>query len=467
MSLAPTYACFGCVDFANNARTQAYVGWACRTGRYNGDPMGMLKKARSLCVCADDDAEWTNPIDDDVCWYDPLVPESADFLGVAIVGTTGIRSSSYKREIRSGLNGGSILGLPTIDGKQLMLDVELYATSQAGMNYGIAWLRKQFEGDGRCPADGASCSSCQGQLLTLRTHCPTETSLDDGLHSWPAAGAIDGFEPDDDKFPIGRRHCEKATSGTITIATEQHGSFSTNPIGSIEVDVSGAFTALGNCAIGNEDLEFPCCPICGETCDPCTTDPGCDCLPPFVLEPQVLTSGAPCFTDPLCRCIGAVAIENLPAGYETALRMTLQAGWDPTNAIFSKFGMRNFVFRVFENPSTEDFPDGLPLPTDLASFDFLVERLLPCAEIGVSWMPAGSELVIDGLSGQTWLKCQGRCVDHSDRVEEISGTMFPLKAHCTNMIVTVEWDCLNSQSRDAADTILSSLVAETFLAFNL
>ena len=133
MSLAPSYACFGCVDFANNARTQTYVGWACRTGRIEGDPMGLLKKARSLCVCPADDEEWTNPIDDAVCWYDPLVPESADFLGVAIVGSSGIRGSGFKREIRSALNGGTVLGLPTIDGKQLMLTVELYATSQAGM----------------------------------------------------------------------------------------------------------------------------------------------------------------------------------------------------------------------------------------------------------------------------------------------------------------------------------------------
>lgn len=465
MSLAPTYGCFGCVDFANNARTKKYVEWACATGRYSGDAPPM----NWLCACPDDDDVWTNPIDDLACWYDPRIPESADFLGVVIYGSSNIRSSSFKREISDGLNGGSILGQPIIAGKQLMLEVWLYATSQAGMNYGIQWLRRQFEGDLRCPADGGTCASCQGQLLTLRTHCPDEGDLDDGLHSWSAAGTIDGFQPNDDEFPMGRRNCEKITTGTITIATEDFSSYSTNPVSSVTVDAANTFTALGNCLLESQlpTLDDVCCPICQTGCDPCTTDPGCDCLPPFILEPETVGYLAPCFSDPLCRCIAAVAIENLPAGYETALRMTFTSGWDPSNPIFQKFGMRNFVFRVYENPVVDGYPNGLPLPTDLASYEFLTSRLGPCAEVGVSWMPPGSELIIDGLSGRSWLKCNQKCVDHSSRVETISGSVFPLKARCTNLVVTVEWDCLNVQSRVAAETIVSSLLVETFLGFNL
>jgi hypothetical protein len=465
VSFAPTYACFGCVDFANNARTKAYVAWACRTGRYSGDAPPM----NWLCTCPADDEEWTDPITDQVCWYDPLIPESADFLGVVVYGSSNVRSSSFSREISNGLNGGSVLGQPIVVGKQLMLEVWLYATSQAGMDYGIQWLRRQFEGDQRCPSDGATCASCQGQLLTIRTSCPDESALDDGLHSWAAAGTIDGFQPVDDEFPMGRRNCEKITTGTITIATESFSSYSTNPYSSSEVDISSAFTALGNCLLESQlpTLDDVCCPICSTGCDPCTTDPACDCLPPFILEPEVVGNSAPCFKDPVCRCVAAIAVENLPAGYETALRMTLQAGWDPLNPIFQKYGMRNFVFRVFENPSTETDPFGLPLPTDLETYEYLTERLGPCAEVGVSWMPAGSQLVVDGLSGQTWLKCNGKCVDHSLRVETISGSIFPLKARCTNLVITVEWDCLNSQSRVAAETILSSLLVETFLGFNL
>lgn len=480
MTLAPTYACFGCVDFANNARTKAYVAWACATGKFKGDPSIVVARTRVLCECDDDAAEWTNPIADNVCWYDARVPESADFLGVIVTGTTGVFGSGYKREVTDALNGGSVLGLPIVTGKQMMLKVELLATSQAGMNYGRAWLRRQFEGDQKCQGEGTTCASCQGQLLTLRVHCPTEDSLDDGLHSWSAAGTIDGFEPNDDDWPLGRANCEKSSSGTITLATEQHNSYGTNPYNSIEVDASGTFTALGNCLLLSDlpTLDDVCCPICQTGCDPCTTDPGCDCLPPFVLEPEVIQNFAPCFTDPVCRCIAAVAVTDLPAGYETALRMTLRSGMDTANAAFTKFGVRNVVFRVFENPATSiidpdspdpenpdiiDLPGGLPLPTTLEGYEMVTDRLVPCSEVGVSWIPAASELVVDGLSGQTWLKCNGKCVDHSRRVETISGSIFPLTARCTNLIITVEWDCLNFQSREAADTILSSALVEAFL----
>lgn len=461
MSLSPTYACFGCVEFAHNARTKAYIGWACRTGRLDGR---RVPPTNWICTCADDGlvGDFSDPITDQVCWYDPAIPESADFLGIVIHGTAGFRASTYSRELINAVGRGSILGLPVVAGKQLLLNVYLYATSAAGMAYGIEWLRRQFEHDQRCPTDGSTCSSCQGQLFTARMFCPTEDSLDDGLHSWAAAGTIDGFDLNEDEYPMGRGHCDVMRQGTITIGTESPDSYSTLPISTAEVTIGDAFNALGNCQTIADlpTLDDVCCPICSETgCDPCTTDPGCDCLPPFVLTPERIGTTAPCFTDPVCRCIGAVQVTDLPAGYETALRMTLRAGWNSGNPTFQKFGMRNVVFRVFENP------EGFPLPTDLTTYEALVERMTPCAEVGVSWMPAGSELIVDGLSGQTWLKCNGRCVDHSSRVHTIAGTLFPLVARCTDLVITCEWDCLNSQGVDSMGTILSAFQVEAFLGF--
>lgn len=473
MSLAPSYGCFGCQAFADNLRTQRYIQWACATGRIKGDPAGLLMFARGLCTCPEDDDEWTNPIDDQVCWYDPLIPESADFLGIVIEGIGGLRSSTFKRELATAIGRGSILGQPTIEGKQMVLEVLIVATSIAGQNYGIQWLERQFEDDQRCPADGASCASCQGQLLTLRLHCPDEDDLDRGLHSWGAAGTIDGFTPDDNRFVLGRRNCEKILAGTLTIATEQSDSYSTEPISTTTVDISSSFQALGNCLLGDTGLTLDdvCCPICSVGCDPCTTDPGCDCIPPFLLEPEILTDVAPCLTEPVCRCISSAQITNLPAGYDTALRLTFHAGSNPEETpqgiAFQRFGMRNAVFRVFERPEIEEVENGIVMPTNLEQYEALVERITPCVEVGVSWVPAGAELVVDGLSGRSWLKCQGRCVDHSNRVEVISGEIFPLKARCTDLIITVEWDCLNAQGVEGDTTILSSFDVEAFLGFKL
>ncbi len=464
MSLAPTYLCFGCVEVAHNQRTQKYVAWACATGRFDGDASGVVRYMRAKCACPDDDGEFTNPIDDNACWYDALITESADFLGVVITGTTGIRASTFKRELYSAINGGSVLGLPTVSGKQIVIEFDIIATSEAGMNYGIQWLRRQFEDDGRCPAAGSTCASCQGQLLTVRTHCPGEEDMDRGLHSWAAAGTIDGFVLNEDDFPLGRKNCEKIRSGVLTIATESSDSYSTEPVSSVELSIADAFSALGNCPTGTQlpSLSDICCPICAQTgCDPCSTDPGCDCLPPFVLQPETIDTVSPCFTEPVCRCITAVAITDIPSGYEAALRLTLRSGWNASNPTFQRFGMRNAVFRIYENP------EGFAIPTDEETLDALTARMIPCAEVGVSWMPPGSELIVDGLSGRTWLKCNGKCVDHSSRVHVISGSIFPLKARCQDLVITMEWDCINSQDIDDASTLLSTTLVETFLGFKL
>lgn len=475
--MAPSYACFGCVDFANNSRTKAYVAWACAQGKFKGDPGSVIAMSRSWCDCPLDDASWTNPIDDQACWHDPLIPESADFLGVVIEKASGVRSSTFKREMTDAINGGSVLGMPTISGKTIVLEVLIVATSLAGQNYGIQWLERQFQDEGNCAVDGATCTSCQGQLFTLRTHCydpdlaPADIPLDKGLHTWPAAGTIDGFVPDEDRFPVGRGHCEKVLAGALTIGTETHDSYATESQSEpVVFDATGAFRALGNCmSAADVDPPDPArCPTCfTEACDTCRDDPGCDCPPVILIEPEQSYQVSACFTNPLCRCIGAGQITDIPAGYETALRIKLKAGFDPANPVFQRFGMRNAVVRIWERPEIEEIDNGIVMPTNLAQYEALAERLTPCAEIGVSWIPAGAELVIDGLSGRSWLICDGRCMDHSARVHTISGTVFPLKARCTDLIITCEWDCLSVQGDASGGRIASSVSLETFLGFKL
>jgi len=455
-----SYACFGCVEFAHNARTYAYYRWACTTGRFQEcTPPNHIMQTLT-CSCSDDDPEnpFVDPITDDVCWYDPLIPESADFLGVIIESISGIRTSTFTREVTTGIAGGSILGQPYTIGKELQFTVYIIATSCAGMDYGFEFMRRQLEDASNCPKAGSSCASCQGQVLTVRVHCTDEPTLDDGLHTFQSAGTVDGFSMIEGEYPLGQQCCCTMRKATFTIQTESSASYSTLPITTDTVYASDAFGALMNC---NTSPKTQCCPVCAATCDPCTTDPGCDCMPPYILEPARIGVDAPCFSCIPCRCIGAIPIGNVPSGYETALRLTLFAGIDPLNTPFSTFGMRNTIVRIFENPR------GLPAPTDEASYDALIEAYAPCAEIGISWMPAGSELVIDGTSGKTWLKCNGECVDHSGRVSVISGSIQPLTTRCTDLIAVVEWDCINSQDNAVLPAWASSMTVDTYLGFKL
>lgn len=462
MSTNPSYLCFGCTEIAWNQRTLAYHAWACRTNRYAPyDPPPM----NWVCGCDADDptpeqGEFVDPITDEVCWYDPLLPESADFLGIIIESVSGVRTSTYSREVLDAIGGGSILQRPVVRGKQMVFQVIILATSCAGMDYGIEWMRRQLEQNNRCPKEGSTCSSCQGQLMTLRVHCPDEDDASRGLYSWSSVGAIDGFNVIEDEYPLGRQNCCVMKRATFTMQTENPIAYGTDPVSSCTVsaaDEDETFDALGNCNLGRED-EPPCCPFCFESnCDWCSTDPGCDCTPPFVLEPEVIGGLAPCFALPVCRKISSIGLNEIPSGYEAALRMTYFAGWDPGNATFQKYGLRNVVFRVYENIQE------LPLPTDNETYDNFVATYLPCAEIGVSWMPAGSELVLDGLTGRSWLKCDGRCLDHSDRVFSISGNVFPLTTRCVPIVVTAEWDTLNVQDQDGPGQIPSQLTLESFL----
>lgn len=478
MSIAPSYFCFGCVNIANNARTRTYIEWACRTGRFQGDVGAILTFARGLCECPADAEDFANPVDDLACWYDPSIPESADFLGVVIEKVGGVRASTTKREVTDGINRGSVIGSPTTPGKQMVVELLIIATSRAGQNYGIQWLERQFNGDQQCSREGGTCTSCQGQLLTMRLHCPLYENgvpvepqpLDKGLHSWAAAAAIDGFVPDEDRAPAGLRNCEKLIAGTLTLATEQSESYSTEPVReAVTFDATSAFPARGNCMIrSSSGVADPRCPTCLALCDPCMSDPGCDCRNPTVLiEPEVQTIVSACFTNPVCRCISAAQVADIPAGYETTLRMRLQSGWDPNNPLFQKYGMRNAVVRVWEVPEVEQTQNGIVLPTNFDEYEALAARLTPCAELGISWMPAASELVIDGLSGKSYLLCQGKCYDHSARVHTISGSVFPLKARCTDLFITMEWDCLNVQGSDAGEAIPSSISLEAFLGYEL
>lgn len=465
MTLAPTYACFGCVDFANNARTKAYIAWACRQGLFPG---GRVPPTTWICDCSDDDTGFTDPITDSVCWYDPRVPESAEFLGVVIRKVTGLRTSTFKREVLSAIAGGSILGQPTEDGRQQVYEVVIYSTTREGQNYGIGWMRRLLEGEGSCVGGGTSCASCQGQLLTVRVSCPVRpvgapVPLDRGLHSFASAGSIDGFSLLEDEYPMGAANCNIVRAGIFTIATESPDSYSTEPIASADTSGIAAFTALGNCMTDADlpSLSDVCCPICATGCDPLTTDPACDCFPPYLLEPETLDYVAPCFGDPLCRCIKALQISGLPAGYDATFRINLQSGWNPDDPIFQKYGQRNFVIRIYENP------DGYPTPTDIDTYNALVNHYDPCAEMGVSWMPPGTELIIDGLSKRIWLIGNGKCVDHSERFFTISGQIFPLTAKCTDLIVTVEWDCINVQGDDAGNNVPASMSVDTYLGFKL
>lgn len=474
MSTTPTWACFGCFDFANNARTKAYVNWAKCTPRGEAQPNQFYPNAAPklnwICMCPEDGdvSIYNDPETDNVCWFDPDVPESKDFLGVILTDVRGLRSSAYSREVSEAIGGGSILGRPKRLGKSFTFEAIIISTSEAGLDYGMEWLRRAFEDEGSCPKADRLCSSCQGQVLSVRVHCPGEDDVDRGVRTFPTAGVIDGIDLVDDDYPMGRANCYSMRRITWTMQTETNDSFAPDPHESMAVASNSVYAFSYPGVEPAPDDSLPCCAFCDESpCDPCGTDPGCDCFPPLDLQPLVIAQTAPCFEHPSTRLIGAMALSQVYSGYDTTMRLTLEAGFDPDDADFSRYGLRNVVIRVFENVNN------MALPTNAGEYTALVDGTgekpgtLPCTEIGISWMPPASKLIIDGTSHSSWLVCNGECRDHSSRIFGLTGKMFPLSFRCVPLIVTVEWDQGNVQPSGGGARIPSTATLEGFLRYRM
>lgn len=94
-----------------------------------------------------------------VPWFNSAYPESAEFLGAALVEVAGWDSGLTRRPtLRVG--GGSLGGPAIIAGKELVLSLRLYATTERGMRYGFRWLSDNLTGEG-----------CNNTTAEIRTTC--------------------------------------------------------------------------------------------------------------------------------------------------------------------------------------------------------------------------------------------------------------------------------------------------------
>lgn len=443
---AKSFVCYGCVDFANNTRTLAYHQWACQAGMY---PEGGTPIIENLCVCIDDNGVYADPITDNVCWYDPLVPESAEFLGVIVLGITGMRNSTFSREVLDGFLSGSILQRPRLRGKSFGFDVLLLATSCEGMNYGEEWLRSVLEDTG-CQS-ATQCQSCGGREMAIRVHCAEDAVADDGLHVWHSVGLTDGMTAVD-RQSRARGSCCTLRQFTFTMQSESPYSFSTPGVDlcTVEADPLG-FVRCFNWSTDCFDCEEDCCDKCG-------FDALCTCYRPEPIETVML--GDDCFCTPLAKIVGSCCASGLPHGYDTAFKIDVFSGTDWSNDHYKQYGMRNLTIKLYDNPM------GLACITDDDSYDEWCRMAAPCAELKIAYVPENSTLTIDGRTEKITLSCNGKCIPYGHVVTASDGTVFPLISRCHPMMVVSEWDYYNTQVLPAAAGVApASVSVQSFLRF--
>lgn len=440
-----SFACYGCIDWANNARTLAYYKWACSQGMF---PSGGEPIIDNICACPADDGDWSDPETDNVCWFDANVPESNQFLGIVILSVAGSRNSTFSREVQDGMLEGSVLQRPRLRGRSFGFDVLLLATSCEGMEYGEEWFRRLLE-DAQCASQNA-CSSCMGKELTLRIMCP-DGATDDGLHVWQSTGLVDGLTIVDADYKQ-KASCCTIRHATFTMQSESPYSYSVDPVTSVFEEASvDTYTRCFDWEVDCLDCEEDCCDKCG-------FDALCTCYTPPKIVPVLVDDS--CFCEPLARVIQAGCINDPPGGYDTAFKIDVYSGTDFSNDQYKTIGLRNLRIRIYDNVL------GLDCITDDDTYDIWCDRQASCAELMVAYVPEDSTLTIDGRTGRITLNCNGICRPYEHVVTASTGRVFPLITRCAPMMITAEFDYYNTQLLPASPGVKpASVTIDNYLRF--
>lgn len=177
------YLYFNGVEIASNERVLAYLRGNMEYGFAGLRHANTSVSANCGCATArplycDQGSglagEYISPALDDAPWYDPDVPESAEFAGLFIEDIEGF-DSVVSRDFEAGAISGSSLGPLKLGGRCLTYTGWLRAKTCCAAEYGLRWLQEALLGD-------PSCNNCSvGDLYMLKC-CPPDTDtchLDD------------------------------------------------------------------------------------------------------------------------------------------------------------------------------------------------------------------------------------------------------------------------------------------------
>lgn len=461
-----SYICYGCADFINDARTIAYHRWACANGLYECEN---VPQQLNECFCDADGSidDYTDPVTDGVCWYDPTIPESAEFLGVLVRDrVAGSRDSTFTRGVADRVARGSVLQRSRLRGRSFGFEIVILGTTCQGVEYGIEWLRRTLELAGCDTAE--QCDACNGRRMRARVYCPSETATEDnGLRDWLNVGLVDGLVEVDD--PVMDRACCCVRAYTFTMQSEVP--FSFTAVGdeeTIEADDDTSYQgcydwSLGCVECGNSDcIECESCASILDTCDKCRAkcgacnrcgyDPVCQTvavrpIPPILIEPD------DCIVcDPLSKIIQCFAVTGIDGQIDSTWLIDVFSGFDLDNPNFQSRGLRNVAVKIFQNPLA------LPPPTDDATYKNWL-RKEACSDIRVRFVPPNAHLVIDGRAETVNVVCDGVCVPLEQVVTgRTSAQVFPLGISCYDALVCVEWDATQVQLVDNPPRALRSSV---------
>lgn len=470
------FLAFGDTEIANSARLAAYL-----------ESVGSPLDSTGVCGCETFDAvlvgdePYTTPAEDGAPWYDPDVPESADFAGLMVLSVDGLDDHPMERTVTRSAAGSAALGPARVLPRTITVTAVLLGATCCAVDYGLRWLGQALAG---CTGAG-----CGGDCMTLFNCCPAEFEEADvfaaahrrtlrrvalvdgprviarnGTGCSGRGGCSTGADLLTVEFvltaatpwawtdPVPVLDVEVPTDdGTECITWCVHRSIN-DPYEPVCVELGDScppgavaleFTDAASCDLtwpDRESLNLPCdatcrlaaCPDMDSLCG----DPSCRTpAPPTALPPQT------CF----CKAIAVnsatyeLDLSALPGWFGAAPLITVEAG---------SSDLRRLTITLYERRQEHE---GLSCE-EVAE----AERCSPHSVFEVAYVPAGGALVLDGQVERASVECAGNCESSSDAYGRDGGPLqFPL-LDCSAYCVLLEADAIFAPADDARITIALS-----------
>lgn len=430
-----SFVLYGCQELANNARLMAYTNWAAQQGAWNG--MDCCVRFENECFCPTDGvlSDYTDPVTDDACWVDPLIPESPEYLGMYISKVTGLHDSAFARTPTDNIGRGVTLGRGRSGSRVFVIEAWLVATSCCGMDYGVEFVRRTLEnggcGVGTCLTGCGDLGNCGLTCMTARVCCPEDVeALDTGIRQWVNVGLVDGVKEVDGESSC--RCCLRKVVFTVQAETAE--SYACDPVvcldknADLENTASKCFDWINGCA------EFDATPDC-------TIDPFCPPGPcPLPIAPQRVDN---CFCEPAGVSIDCCCASDQANHRDETFRVTIDAGINPNDGNFTAHGLRNARVLFYNGDPKR------PCPSDDEAAAALWSTVDACAVLEIPYLKPGARVVIDGRTDKITVECDGRCFPGWNTVFGVNGSSpFPLLASCNGIFICVEWDLFSTQFVD-------------------
>lgn len=194
MSTAGDYfLCLGGQEIYNLCRTQALM--AAGFG-----PAGMVCRGCGCCDNVPGGLGFPNGLGNiaDAPWYDPNVPESAEFAGLLVTGITGLEGGRFGRTVTETGSVSTVFGRARRAAPEIVVTGLIMASTCCGQDFGFQWLNSALGGNGNCSGS----AGCLGDDLTFLACIPGEPDEDCLLNpgefttqNFPLADVIDNFLP--------------------------------------------------------------------------------------------------------------------------------------------------------------------------------------------------------------------------------------------------------------------------------